>query len=190
MKSCHAGAIGILLLLFCQACERPDVRFPRFSRDRIIVWGILEEVEELFAQNVSGQPAGAVDATADCPGGGSVHITGTLDATGNSSDLLYDLDGCAFDKASTEGTVMVSLTLTGRIDQDIAIDAAGYGSVELDSESLKMQGWEFNQPEEADVDLECPFSATQAVSSISGAIMGKVCGRDTTWTYYHESCTR
>jgi hypothetical protein len=189
MKPIYLGAVALLAVLFCQACERPDVRFPRFSRDRIITWGILEEVEDLFVQNISGQPAGAVDVTAACPDGGSAHITGTLDATGNSSDLVYDLDGCAFEQSSTEGAVMVSLTLTGRIDQDIAIDAAGYGTVELDSEKLEMKGWELNQPEEADVDLSCRFSVIQAVSSISGAIMGKVCGRDTTWTYYHESCT-
>jgi hypothetical protein len=189
MKPVFFGAVGLLVVLFCQACERPDVRFPRFTRDRLITWGILEGIEDLYAQNVSGLPAGAVDVTAACPDGGSVHITGTLQSDGNSSDLAYDLDGCAFEVASTDGTTIVSLTLTGRIDQDISIDVAGYGSVELTSESLEMKGWEYNNPEEADVDLTCPFSVTQAVSSISGAIMGKLCGRDTTWTYYHESCT-
>jgi hypothetical protein len=189
MKPVYLGAVGLLVVLFCQACERPDVRFPRFSRDRIITWGILEEVEDLYALNVSGQPAGALDVTATCPDGGSAHITGTLQSDGNSSDLAYDLDGCAFELSSAGGNIIVSLTLNGRIDQDISIDVAGYGTVELTSESLEMKGWEYNLPEEADVDLTCPFSVTQAVSSISGAIMGKICGRDTTWTYYHESCT-
>jgi len=189
MKTRYLGAAGLLVMLFCQACERPDVRFPRFTRDRFIVWGILEEVADLYAQNLSGLPAGAVDVTAACPDGGSVHITGTLQSDGNSSDLAYDMDGCAFEQMSSEGTIIVSLTLTGKINQVLAIDASGYGTVELDSESLEMKWWEVNEPEEADVDLTCPFSLTQAFSPVSSAILGKLCGRDTTWTYYHESCT-
>ena len=184
MKHIFLGAAGLIVVLFLQGFERPDVRFPRFSRDRIITWGIL------FTQNVSGLPAGQVDITAACPDGGSVHITGTLDASGTNADLNYDLDNCAFQQTSSSGMTMVSLALTGQVDQHMVVNATtGYGSVELDSQSLEMDGWQLNQPEEATVDLECPFSVTQVLSSISGAIMGKLCGRDTTWAYFHESCT-
>ncbi len=170
-------------------CDRPDVNFPQVHRDRIVTWALLGEIDELFNQNLSGQPAGPQDITSDCPLGGSVHITGDLTtADGARCDLLFDLTDCKFERSSAS-LLSADLTLTGQVNlQRNLTGADSFGNVDFTATGLKIRGDIASTPDQASVSHDCDLSATISDSATVGAVAGELCNRPVSWIYYQSSC--
>jgi hypothetical protein len=178
----------VLLSGLITGCDRPDVNFPQVSRDQIVAWGMMGGIEDLFSQNLEGQPVGPQDISAECPLGGQVHITGTLDqADGSAADLTFDLSGCQVQRSSLGGAVSASLTLSGQVHM-IRTPAGLYGTIDYHSDGLQIKGDIESRPDEASVDHDCVYSAKLSDSEAVGSVAGELCGRPVTWIYYQATC--
>jgi hypothetical protein len=145
-------------------------------------------IEDLYSQNLNGQPVGPQDITAECPQGGQVHITGTLDqADGSAADLVFDLTDCEHQRSSLSGAITASLTLTGQVSMQ-RTPAGLYGSIDYHSDGLQIKGNISSVPDEASVDHDCGWSATVSDTEAVGSVAGELCGRPVTWIYYQSTC--
>lgn len=181
-------AIAGLLAGLISNCDRPDVNFPQASRDRIVAWGIMGGLEDLYSRNLSGRPVGPQDISAECPLGGQVHVNGTLDQPdGSAADLVFELTDCKIQRSSSSGAVSASLTLSGQVGMKRTPEGM-YGSIDYQSEGLRIRGNIKSLPDEASVSHDCGWSATVSDTQAVGSVAGELCGRPVTWVYYQSTC--
>ncbi len=84
-------------------------------QDYLVSRALYDTVWFIWNQNLVGVPVGVQDFTADCPLGGSAHVTGMNDVTTNGDntvDMLYDLTNCE------NLDDVYSLTFSGEITVD------------------------------------------------------------------------
>jgi hypothetical protein len=175
-------------LLFLSGCERPDVRFPQFVQDGILVSTITSELSALLENQLSGRPVGDTSFAAPCGGGGNAQATGTLRADG-TADLELELDTCGINYAGADGSSTASLIIAGPMTFAFLIDqATGFTRQELQSDELEISGALTDQNEERQVNDVCAISATVVTTEVSIALLGSVCGRDATSSLAHVSC--
>jgi len=182
-------AVGLGLL--CSACSRPDVEFPRFVRDHIIVWGVLGAIQDIYADSLATAPAGPVDLQLQCPGGGQVQVKGTVTSPGREGSFSLEFAGCGIvqsEEQEMEILLYLDVILTGTMTHELSFDAQGFGSEQLQAGSLAIEGEEYLVPHLGDIDIDCPFAARHMVSEVSGAVSGNICERPVSWSYSHSAC--
>ena len=173
------------------ACDRPNVLFPRFERDQITTSAILGTIGDVVADSIAGLPVGEVDLDAACPGGGSAHIGGTLDAPdGSSFDLTIDLGSCRSTRSMSGGMVSAPLTLDGslRLRRDLE-PQTGRGTEEYTADQLTLDGTVQSWGEQASFDKSCVFQIEIVDTETSGAVVGTLCDRPVSWSYRHAACS-
>jgi len=179
------GWIGIVVLL--TACERPDVRFPQFVQDDLVVWTITWELGLLLENELATHPSGDTSFTVPCPGSGSVQATGTIHPN-RTADLSLVLASCGFTSLDEEGNIAAVLNFTGPMTFAFAQDATGHPRQILRSDALQISGTVTTFGESRNLDELCPFSSTFLENAVSVALIGKICARDTTSSMSHIAC--
>lgn len=83
----------MLLVFSCKPDEPKVMADDVFYKQ--VAFNVLSCYSDIYNQNVTGTPSGAVDVTGTGPMGGSVHITGTSSFDSNSGisdvDLIYEM---------------------------------------------------------------------------------------------------
>ena len=139
------------------------------SPDASVVYGVLDTLVFLYDQNLIGRPTGGQDASAECPLGGTVHITGTTAETDSAViDLVFDMAGCA-----NSGTGY-NLAFTGIVGWSGSFRSTGYKALGATADPLEAVG---DAGGEA-VDASCALAVTDrgedgATSTVSGEWGGR-----------------
>ncbi len=68
-RSIQTVALFVAISLLTN-CGRPNVNFPRFVQNWLVIWTISEGIDDIYFQNVATQPSGSQDIDVSCPGTG------------------------------------------------------------------------------------------------------------------------
>jgi hypothetical protein len=171
-------AIGLLTY-----CGRPNVNFPRFVQESLVVWSITESIDDVYNQAVASQPIGSQDVNVACPGGGSIHITGSTGQNGvGTYDLVYEFTNCPINY--TDGYSSASFTLGGTLNYRNGAEGRSYESTELSIKGDMDYGFY-----SASIDNNCYFKASYVENATSRAQVGQLCDHAVTWSSFHQDCT-
>jgi len=144
-----------------------------------LAWALISGVDDLYAQQVGGKPVGAQDQTADCPFGGTSHVTGTTDVPSDGSqhvDLSYELTDCRIGPINSTGELHADLTLSG------TLSTKGFfadPTVELvyASDELAMHGTTSHGGSEVQVAESCEVHINRQSSTVNAIL----CGENVSW---------
>jgi hypothetical protein len=133
---------------------------------------IVGLVSDLYNQAIAGKPVGNQSATANCPLGGTVTITGTdsVDTTHDLTDvdLTYVMTGCeAIENGDT-------LTFSGSIEEQGSFDSGSTQTVNFTSSGLQYAGTV------GSANVSGPATCAAHVNEDSNAstkVTGTMCGR-------------
>ncbi len=184
-RFCMGCALTLTLLA---GCGRPDVRFPQFIQDSMVMGTIMSELGALLDDELAARPAGDVSFSAPCAAGGSTEVIGTLRADG-TADLALELYDCGIEHVEADGTSAAYLTIAGPMTFVRETDpASGFPRQRLRSAALAIGGTLTDQVESREVNDLCAVSATLVATDVSVALLGRVCERHTTSSLAHVSC--
>ena len=123
LSNCCVLALALL------GCDRPDVRFPQFVQDNVVVATIVSEIDARLEESLAGQVTGETSFTTTCAGGGCMQVARTLGADG-AAELALALDDCATDGVDPDGSSACSLKIAGPMAYTyIEDDATGFPMV-------------------------------------------------------------
>jgi hypothetical protein len=149
--------------------------------DDVAITSFRDVLKLAFNLTLQGKPVGGQDASAPCPLGGSVHITGT--ATSNADqgtttvDLTYVLKECAYSQVDTDPTQTFSMTLTGTATETGMLSAqpSSTTALEIQSSSMTLSGTVYAPALAYDAGA-CAIMLGQDGSDIGGTLCGRPVG--------------
>jgi len=149
-------------------------------QDATAIHGLRDMVKLAFNVTLQGKDVGPQDASAPCPLGGTVHVSG--DATSNAVqgatnvDLVYTFDRCAYSEKDTDPKSTYALTVTGDVHElgVLAVQPTATTSVQFHSDALTLTGSVYAPPIEYTAADACALDLGQN----GNALAGKLCGRD------------
>ena len=149
--------------------------------DDVAITGFRETLKLAFNLTLQGKPVGFQDATAACPLGGSVHISGT--ATSNADqgttevNLTYVLDACAYSQIDTDPTESYSLTVTGTAIEmgTLSAQPSSTTALTIDSSSMTLSGTVYS-PALTYQATGCAITLGQNGNDLAGTLCGRTVG--------------
>lgn len=188
--SLRPGFLIALLLLSAISCadDSSGGAEDQTQLDQAVIYGVITGVRDMYNLNLAGASAGSQNVDSKCSLGGEVAITGTASTSGSNGittvDLTYAMKGCRFNvtKASGDGTLKVTLTLTGSLTYKGSFGSNNYESTNFQSDDLEMTGTVTRADStESSVEQSCPFAASMSLDGGQGSVSGAICGRETSW---------
>jgi hypothetical protein len=163
------------------ASPAPSPPCDQACQDGNALLALRETMKLAYNLMVQGMPVGPQDATAPCPMGGSVHITGTV-ATSNAVQgttqltLTYVIDHCAYQTADSEPKQVFNMTFTGTIQESGTISAqGGTTALTLTSDSVTLSGTVYDPPIPYEAD-GCALQLGQNGNRLAGMFCGRSAG--------------
>jgi hypothetical protein len=155
--------------------------------DSDAVFGLLNSIVAFYNQNLAGHPTGNQNITANCPGGGTVHITGTTSYSSSNGittvNLTYAMTNCQSTQISSDGSLTVTLTFNGTVTENGSWNLPNYlsaaylstGSVGLVG-TVSARGYA-----QVTVGESCPVGFNHTIGS-ANSVAGQICGRNASWS--------
>lgn len=116
--------------------QQTPPRCDQTCQDDVVAYAIDNAGWLLYDQNVAGQPSGNLSKMGSCPLSGTLAVTGTVNTASNgvtTTDLTFDLEGCAVAAASYTltftGTLHMTGTYTSLVQNDITFESSSLGIV-------------------------------------------------------------
>ena len=146
---------------------------------------LADGADDIYNQNLAGKTTGNQSVTANCPVGGSVHITGTVgfDSTHNITtvNLTYVMTGCKVSVVSPMGGVNVALSMDGTMTETGSWDGSTYQSVNYQAMGLTMSGTDQRSGyAQATIAQTCDVGLTANQSGSTVTTSGTICSRSAT----------
>jgi len=153
-----------------------------------VAWGLSTFISNVYNQHIAGQHGGNWDITVPGPGGGAIHITGTVSS--NQQDITnvnlnYDFLNCVAVISSGTGLVVTFHSLSGIINEtgswrSVTVFQSGFKSSTLSSENVAISA-KLERVASADFSNSGKFYLT--ITSNTPYL-----GAETTWRFGGELC--
>jgi hypothetical protein len=151
--------------------------------DGATVWALLNSIVDFYNQNLAGRPVGSQNVTADCPGGGTVTITGSSGYSSSNaittSNLTYAMSGCQTSQISADGNTVAAIATTGTVTETGSWNIPDYKSGKYQSTgSLIMTGTvNVTGFAPATINQSCNVGLTHNISGSTNTLTGTICDR-------------
>ena len=135
-------------------------------------------LKAVFNHASNGAPIGDLDATTDCPGGGTAHVVGTTSSTaaqgGTTIDVTYDLAACLYGETSLTATKTFAVSSTGKITEQgmLGVQPGATTTLTFAGTGLTLTGTVYDPPLSYSTQM-CSLSATQTGNAVSGVLCGR-----------------
>ncbi len=187
MSHLSIGILAVASACALTACQRPDIIFPQFVRDQVLLEGITLGLSDLYQETVAGAAFGPLDLSADCAQGGSATVTGLLET--DSLEVTFDLNDCRFVWIDEEDEGGSDLTLNGEITWIIYVAPGLTRYIEdYHAASLAITGEIAYAGKRVELDETCALSAFVEHNDLSSSLSANVCDRQVTSAYAHSAC--
>jgi hypothetical protein len=142
-------------------------------QDFLVSYGVNDTIWFAWGQNLTGKPTGAQDSYANCPLGGTVHITGTTSVSNgiDSADLTFDFSDCA--NSNTD----YSLTFNGAVTMQGSFEATTqFAALTFSSAALTTSGG-IKYLDNPQIGEACDLGCAQQGTGDAWQLSGQLCGR-------------
>jgi hypothetical protein len=178
-----AATFATLALSSCSAGNRPPPPPPcdQSCMDATALLALRNAIKLMYNRTLQGMPVGMQDKMADCPLGGTAHVTGTATSNANQGTttvgLTYAFESCAYSATDTDPSQTFSVTLTGSIVESgvLSSQPSSTTSLRFQSTSVTITGSVYTPPIHYEADA-CALDIGQNGNDVSGTLCERMAG--------------